>query len=47
MGGVGKTGLVREYANLTECTSFFTGGVYYINAIDPKNMATKIIALTQ
>jgi hypothetical protein len=29
MGGVGKTGLVREYANLPQCTSFFTGGVYY------------------
>ncbi|WP_016950698.1 tetratricopeptide repeat protein [Anabaena sp. PCC 7108] len=47
MGGVGKTGLVREYANLTECTSFFTGGVYYIDARDRQNMATEIIALTK
>ncbi|MBY5280966.1 tetratricopeptide repeat protein [Anabaena sp. PCC 7938] len=47
MGGVGKTGLVREYANLTECTSFFTGGVYYIDARDRQNMAAEIIALTK
>jgi tetratricopeptide (TPR) repeat protein len=47
MGGVGKTGLVREYANLTECTSFFTGGIYYIDARDRQNMAAEIIALTQ
>ncbi|MGM3308917.1 tetratricopeptide repeat protein [Anabaena sp. WFMT] len=47
MGGVGKTGLVREYANLTECTSFFTGGVYYIDARDRQNMAAEIIALTE
>ncbi|MTJ47137.1 tetratricopeptide repeat protein [Dolichospermum sp. UHCC 0259] len=47
MGGVGKTGLVREYANLTECISFFTGGVYYIDARDRQNMAAEIIALTK
>ena len=47
MGGVGKTGLVREYANLTECTSFFKGGVYYIDARDRQNMAAEIIALTK
>jgi hypothetical protein len=47
MGGVGKTGLVRKYANLTECTSFFTGGVYYIDARDRQNMVNGIIALTQ
>jgi len=47
MGGVGKTGLVREYANLPQCTSFFTGGVYYIDARDRQNMATEIIALTK
>ena len=37
MGGVGKTALVREYANLPQCTSFFTGGVYYINVEDKQN----------
>ncbi|MEI3648483.1 MAG: NB-ARC domain-containing protein [Dolichospermum lemmermannii FEM_B0920] len=47
MGGVGKTGLVRKYANLTECISFFTGGVYYIDARDRQNMAAEIIALTK
>lgn len=47
MGGVGQTGLVREYANLTECTSLFTGGVYYIDARDRQNMVNGIIALTQ
>jgi tetratricopeptide (TPR) repeat protein len=47
MGGVGKTGLVREYANLPQCTSFFTGGVYYINVEDKQNMAAKIITLTK
>jgi hypothetical protein len=47
MGGVGKTGLVRKYANLTECTSLFTGGVYYIDARDRQNMAAEIIALTK
>ncbi|WP_413171640.1 tetratricopeptide repeat protein [Anabaena azotica] len=47
MGGVGKTGLVREYANQIECTSFFTGGVYYINARDRQNMAAEILALTE
>jgi len=47
MDGVGKTGLVREYANLTECTSLFTGGVYYIDARDRQNMVNGIIALTE
>jgi len=47
MGGVGKTGLVREYANRPEYTSFFTGGVYYIDARDRQNMAAEIIALTK
>ena len=47
MGGIGKTGLVREYANLPECTSLFTGGVYYIDVRDRENMAGEIIALTK
>ncbi|WP_254434466.1 tetratricopeptide repeat protein, partial [Dolichospermum sp. UHCC 0352] len=47
MSGVGKTALVREYANLPEYTSFFTGGVYYINVEDKQNMAAKIITLTK
>jgi Flp pilus assembly protein TadD len=47
MGGVGKTGLVREYANRPECTSLFTGGVYYIDVRDRENMAGEIIALTK
>ncbi|MBK1986103.1 ATP-binding protein [Sphaerospermopsis aphanizomenoides BCCUSP55] len=47
MGGVGKTRLVQEYANLTECTSFFTGGVYYIDARDRQNIAAEIVALTE
>jgi AAA+ ATPase superfamily predicted ATPase len=47
MGGVGKTGLVREYANLPQCTSFFTGGVYYIDARDRQNMVNGIIVLTE
>ena len=47
MGGIGKTGLVREYANLPECTSLFPGGVYYIDVRDRENMAGEIIALTK
>jgi Flp pilus assembly protein TadD len=47
MGGIGKTRLVREYANLPECTSLFTGGVYYIDVRDRENMAGEIIALTK
>lgn len=47
MGGIGKTGLVREYANLPKCTSLFTGGVYYIDVRDRENMAGEIIALTK
>lgn len=47
MGGIGKTGLVREYANLPECTSLFTGGVYYIDVRDRENIAGEIIALTK
>ncbi|MEY2914707.1 MAG: hypothetical protein RLZZ184_4016, partial [Cyanobacteriota bacterium] len=47
MGGIGKTGLVREYANLPECISLFTGGVYYIDVRDRENMAGEIIALTK
>ena len=47
MGGIGKTGLVREYANRPECTSLFTGGVYYIDVRDRENMAGEIIALTK
>ncbi|MFM7364895.1 MAG: AAA family ATPase [Cuspidothrix sp.] len=31
MGGIGKTGLVREYASLPKCTSLFPGGVYILN----------------
>ena len=47
MGGIGKTRLVREYANRPECTSLFTGGVYYIDVRDRENMAGEIIALTK
>ncbi|MFM6183323.1 MAG: hypothetical protein ACKPA8_17845 [Dolichospermum sp.] len=47
IGEIGKTGLVREYANLPECTSLFPGGVYYIDVKDRENMAGEIIALTK
>jgi Flp pilus assembly protein TadD len=47
MGGVGKTGLVREYADRQECKSFFTGGIYYIDVRNRENLATEIIALTK
>ncbi|MDB9458546.1 tetratricopeptide repeat protein, partial [Dolichospermum circinale CS-545/17] len=47
MGGIGKTGLVRKYANLPKCISLFPGGVYYIDVRDRENMAGEIIALTK
>lgn len=47
MGGVGKTGLVREYAHRPECKTHFAGGVYYIDVRDRQNLAAEIVALTK
>ncbi|HLO85899.1 MAG TPA: ATP-binding protein, partial [Nostocaceae cyanobacterium] len=47
MGGVGKTELVREYADRPECKSFFTGGIYYIDVRNREDLAAGIVALTK
>jgi tetratricopeptide (TPR) repeat protein len=47
MGGVGKTELVRQYADTAECKSHFTGGVFYIDARNRQDLAAEIVAWTK
>jgi tetratricopeptide (TPR) repeat protein len=47
MGGVGKTELVRQYAHCPKCRSYFTGGVFYIDARNRENIDDEIVALTK
>jgi tetratricopeptide (TPR) repeat protein len=47
MGGVGKTELVRKYANGAKCKSHFTGGVFYIDARNRQDLAAEIVAWTK
>jgi tetratricopeptide (TPR) repeat protein len=47
MGGVGKTELVRYYANQEECQSYFLGGIFYIDARDQQDIISGLIQLTE
>jgi tetratricopeptide (TPR) repeat protein len=47
MGGVGKTKLVRYYANQDACQSHFSGGVFYIDARDRQDIIAGLIQLTE
>jgi AAA ATPase domain len=47
MGGVGKSELVKQYANSPECKANFSGGVFYVDARERQDLVATIVALTQ
>ena len=47
MGGVGKTELVRNYADSEVCQTEFVGGVFYMDVRDRQDLALEIVALTK